>query len=130
MVRISFSINPRPIFLGATAGAIFAVVEFVTQVSLPDMVLIAAYCAILILISAPFLHGIGDGVICGIVAIVVQTVLEVVYYGSTSAFGLGPATDIFISSLLSYQYPGSPIFLYRPIYVVAGAIAGYINPKL
>ena len=111
----------RPVILGVMIGGLLGAVEVLTIRSpLPDELLTAAYAAVLILMSAPFLRSTRAGLICGIIALATQTALEFLYLAST--YGIAIATGIL---------PYTTLFLYRIVALpLAGALAGYLSKRI
>jgi len=110
----------RPFILGAIIGAILLAVEVLAPPRVSDELLIGAYAAILVLISAPFLRSTISGLVCGIVALITQTAGVVAYYGST--YGLVLAGGVVVYSIL---------FIYKLFaFPLAGALAGYLSRRL
>ena len=124
MSTISFRLDARsflrPLILGLIVGIILAVLEILAPESIPDVLLVLAYAAILILISAPFLHSTPSGLMCGIITLITQVGVQFAYYGWIFGVGLAAAA-------LTY----SALFIYKVFALpAAGALAGYLSKKL
>lgn len=111
----------RAVAAGAAIGGLFAAVEILASPSIPDELLALAFAASLILMSAPFLRSVVSGLICGIIAYITQTTLEVFYYASTGPYGV---------SIVAAILPYSVLSLYRlAAFPVVGILAGYLSRK-
>ena len=107
---------------GAAIGALFAATNILASPNIPDELLASAFAVSLILMSAPFLRSVASGLICGIIAFITQTTLEIFYYAFTGPYGVSIVAAILLHSDLS---------LYRlATFPVAGVLAGYLSQRI
>lgn len=88
--------------------------------SIPDVILVAAYAVILILITVPFLRSTPSGLMCGIITLITQVATQFAYYGS-----------IFGAGLAAVAVTSTALFIYKIFAIpAAGALAGYLSKNL
>jgi xanthosine utilization system XapX-like protein len=119
---ISHSIGTNAIAVGIVLGIVFAFVQVSAPESLSNIVLAAAYAAVLVLVTAAFLPSMKWGLLSGLVVIICEPMGELVYYSLT--YGLYIAGGMVLSVLFL------PRFVVLPLSgIVGGAVGVQLSPK-
>mgnify|MGYP001134821478 CR=1 FL=1 len=122
LIRLDAPSHLRAMATGAAIGGLFAAINILTSSNIPDELLALVFAVSLILVSAPFLQSVVSGLICGIIAFITQTTLEIFYYAFTGPYGVS-----IVAAILLYSDPS----LYRlAAFPIAGVLAGYLSQKI
>ena len=116
------SMKTNALVIGIALGIIFALVQVWSSHRLSDEVLLVAYAAVLVLVTATFVPSIKWGLASGLVAVVCEPVGQLFYY--STVYGTAIA-----SGLLPYAFY-VPRFVVLPLSgMLGGAIAEELQPK-
>jgi hypothetical protein len=118
----SHALRTNAIVLGIVLGIVFAFVQVSAPEGLSDILLTAAFAAVLVLVIAAFLPSTKWGLVSGLVVIVCDPIGEFVYYCAT--YGPNVAVAMFPSVLLSPGLVALPL-----AGMVGGAVAAEFSPK-
>jgi hypothetical protein len=115
------SIRTNAIAIGIVLGILFAFIQVSAPERLSDLVLTAAYAAVLVLVIAALLPSIKWGLLSGLVVIICEPAGELVYYSLT--YGLAVAGGMLLSVLFL------PRFVILPLSgMIGGALATELHP--